>query len=110
MSSAPPPQSGGELLFGGPIFYDLDSEEEEEHRFAPELFVLRFLLVEYFCLCCMSYVTRSAETVRHPTPPAERASTPEHPTASPVAPEIAQPAAASTAIETAKAEIGRAHV
>ena len=37
LSSAPPPQSGGELLFGGPNFDNLDSEEEEEHRYASEL-------------------------------------------------------------------------
>ena len=48
LCSAPPPKSGGELLFGGPNFEDLDSEEEEEHRFDPELFVLKFLLVDIF--------------------------------------------------------------
>ena len=88
LCSAPPPKSGGELLFGDPNFEDLDSEEAEEHRFAPELFVLKFSLVELFCLCCMSSVTRSAETVRPPTPLAERASTPDQPEASPVATEV----------------------
>ena len=37
LSSAPPPQLGGELCFGGPNFDNLDSEEEEEHRYASEL-------------------------------------------------------------------------
>ena len=36
LSSAPPPKSGEALLFGGPNFEDLDSEEED--RFAPLLF------------------------------------------------------------------------
>ena len=36
LSSAPPlPQSGGQLPFGGPNFDELDTENEEEHRFAP---------------------------------------------------------------------------
>ena len=41
LSSAPPPQSGEELLFGGPNFDNLDSEEEEEHRYASELFCIQ---------------------------------------------------------------------
>ena len=48
LSSAPPPKSGEELLFGGPNFDNLDSEEEEEHRYAPELFVLKFLFIDIF--------------------------------------------------------------
>ena len=46
LSLAPPPQLGEELLFGGPNFDNLDTDEEEEHRFAPELFALKFLLVD----------------------------------------------------------------
>ena len=45
-SAPPPPQSGGQLPFGGPNFDNLDTDEEEEHRLAPELFALKFLLVD----------------------------------------------------------------
>ena len=38
LSSAPPPQLGGELCFGGPNFDNLDSEEEEEHMYASKFF------------------------------------------------------------------------
>ena len=80
LSSAPPPppQSGGELLFGGPNFEGLDTDDEEEHRFAP-------FCTKFFCeLSTVSYVvclsvTRSAETVRPPTPLAERALTLDQP-------------------------------
>ena len=34
-SAPPPPQSSGQLPFGGPNFDELDTEDEEEHRFAP---------------------------------------------------------------------------
>ena len=46
LCSALPPKSGEELQFGGPMFDDLDSEEEEEDRFASKRFVLKFLLVD----------------------------------------------------------------
>ena len=46
LSSAPPPKSGEELLFGGPNFDNLDTDEEEEHMYASELFVLKFLFVD----------------------------------------------------------------
>ena len=50
----------------------------------------------------MSYVTRSAETVRPPTPPTERAATPDQPEASPVAAEVVKTVATATTIEAAK--------
>ena len=50
----------------------------------------------------MSYVTRSAETVRPPTPPTVRASTPDQPEASPIAAEVVQTVATATSIEAAK--------
>ena len=55
LSSAPPPQSGEALLFGGPIFDDPDSEEDGEYMCAPLLPVLRFcwliLLLMLFYPC-----------------------------------------------------------
>ena len=65
-------------------------------------FCTKFFQFRYLCLCCLSSVTRSAETVRPPTPPSVRASTPEHPNPSPAAPEVVQPIATATAIEAAK--------
>ena len=50
----------------------------------------------------MSYVTRSAETVRPPTPPTVRAPTPDQPEASPVAAEVVKTVATATSIEAAK--------
>ena len=50
----------------------------------------------------MSYVTRSAETVRPPTPPTERASTLDQPEASPVAAEVVKTVATATSIEASK--------
>ena len=39
LSSISPPQSSGAMLFGGPNFTNLDSEEEEERRFVQLLMV-----------------------------------------------------------------------
>ena len=50
LCSAPPPKSGEELLFGGPNFDNLDSEEEEEHRFAPMLSVLSFFVLVFMLM------------------------------------------------------------
>ena len=50
LNSAPPPPSGEELLFGGPNFDNLDSEEEEEHRFAPMLSVLSFFVLVFILM------------------------------------------------------------
>jgi hypothetical protein len=69
--------------------------------------LLLFALDNIFCeLCTFAYVvclsvTCSAETVRPPTPPTVRASTPDQPEASPVAAEVVKTIATTTSIEAA---------
>ena len=56
LSSAPPPtQSSGQLPFGGPNFDELDTEDEEEHRFAPFCKKKKNYELSTGSLCCMSF-------------------------------------------------------
>ena len=102
LSSAPPPQSSEELLFGGPNFDGLDSEEDGEHRFAPLLFRATVFCSLMFLLKLFFSALRSAETERPATSPADKTSTSDYADVSPVAPEVVQSVAKATAIDATK--------